>query len=131
MSKKKLKWGDAEDIAFLLIDKYPTTDANKLSLSEISKRASALPALAGSSKPSTEHLEAIQRSWFEERADMEDELGPISVAREEGDDLDEDEYRDDRMIDDELSVPPLDDDEDEDEDELGEGFHEDDLADDR
>jgi FeS assembly protein IscX len=131
MSKRKLKWSDTEDIAFLLIDKYPSTDANKLSLAEIGKRATALPQLAGTSKPSEEHLEAIQQSWFEERADMEDELGPLSDV-DEGEDLDEDEYRSDRMIDDELSSPPFndDDDDDEDEEELGDGFHEDEMSED-
>lgn len=131
MSKKKLKWADSEDIAFLLIDKYPDADAMKLSLAEVGRRASALPGLAGASKPTSAHLEAIQQSWYEERADMEDELGPIGNSGEDDEDLDEDEYRDDRMIDDEASTPPLNDDDDEDEDEFGDGFHEDEMADDR
>lgn len=129
MPKKKLKWSDTEDIAFLLIDKYPSADPNKLSLGEIAKRASSLPALASSSKPTEDDLEMIQRSWYEERTDMEDELGPIGRdGQDEDEDLDEDEYRNDRMIDDEPSLG-FDDDDDDDEEELGDGFHEDELSD--
>jgi FeS assembly protein IscX len=129
MAKRKIKWSDSEDIAFQLIDKYPSADASKLSLEEIAKRASSLPNFSGSTKPSREDLEAIQRCWFEERSDMEDELGPIVAESEENEDLDEDEYRNDRMIDDEMSLAL--DDEDEDEEELGDGFHEEEISDDR
>ncbi len=127
MGKQKLKWSDSEDIAFLLIDRYPSVDPTKLSLEEIKRRASALPDLKGAAgKPSDGVIESIQKVWFEERSDMEDELGPFEV--EATDDLDEDDYRDDRMIDedDDLDLGG-DDDEDEDGDEFGDGFQEEEI----
>jgi len=64
---------------------------------------------------------------LKERSDMEDELGPISDGRADDDeDLDEDEYRDDRMVI-EAQSTGADDDEEEEEDGLGEGFHEDEM----
>lgn len=126
MTKKKLKWSDSEDIAFLLIDRYPAVDPTKLSLDEIQRRASALPDLKGvSGKASEAALEDIQKIWFEERSDMEDELGPFSAESE--DDLDEDDYRDDRMIDEEDEF----DSDDDDEDEFEDGFQEEELDEDR
>ena len=124
MAKKKLKWTDVEDLAFQLIDMHPSTDPMRLSLGEVAKKVTALPNFGGGPKPDSDVLEAIQQSWYEERSDMEDELGPLS-ADDSDDDLNEDEYRDDRMIDDEVSV--VSDDDDEDEDELGDGFHEDEM----
>src|SRR5665213_3501808 len=131
MPKKKFTWADTEDIAFLLIDKYPSIDPTRLSLTDIAKRVSSLPTFGGgTAKPKSETLESIQKSWYDERIDMEDELGPLVHEPEEGDNLDEDEYRDDRMIDDESSSLGLDDDDDEEEeDELGDGFHEEEVAD--
>lgn len=121
---KKLKWTDTEDIAFQLIDRYPSVDPMKLNLSEIQKRVSDLPSFGGSSKVDPEVLEEIQNTWYEERSDMEDELGPLL---DEASELDEEDYRDDRMIDEE--VVDLGDDSDDDEDELDDGFHEDELDD--
>ncbi len=121
MNKKKLKWADAEDIAFLLIDLYPQTDPMKLSLKEIERRASSLTDLKSGGKAKEEDLEEIQKIWFEERSDMEDELGPFEDEIDE--ELDEDDYRNDRMIDDDTDDFDTDDDDD-DEDEFGDGFQE-------
>jgi FeS assembly protein IscX len=124
MAKKKLKWTDSEDIAFELIDKFPSTDPSKLSLPDIQRRVTSLPSFGGSAKVEPETLETIQRVWFEERSDMEDELGPLS-DQESDEALDEDDYRDDRMIEDDLGGE----DDDEDEDEFSDGFHEDEMDD--
>jgi hypothetical protein len=62
--------------------------------------------------------------WYEERQDMEDELGPLSSYDDE-DTLDEDDYRDDELAVDSAELKLDDDeDEDEDEDEFGDGFQE-------
>lgn len=130
MPKRKLKWSDTEDIAFQLIDKYPTVDALRLSLPEIAKRVQTLPDFASASaKPNDEALQVIQKTWSEERADMEDELGPVTSDEFEDDDLDEDEYKDEKMID-EDDASDLEDD-DEDEDDLEDGFHEEEFENDR
>jgi len=127
MPIQKLKWSDSEDIAFLLIDKYPSVDPMRLSLDEVQKRAAALTELKGiSGKPSDGVIETIQKVWFEERADMEDELGPFEA--EPVDDLDEDDYSSGRMIDEEESVVAGDDDDDEeDAEEFGDGFQEEEI----
>ncbi len=129
MAKKKIKWSDTEDIAFELIDKYPQIDPTKLSLQDIQRRVTGLTSFSGPAKVDSEVLESIQQIWYEERTDMEDELGPLPEFDEDSN-LDEDDYRDDRMVDD--SGDDLDDDDgddDEDEDGLGEGFHEEEFDD--
>ncbi len=121
MAKQKLKWTDAEDIAFRLIDEYPSMDPLKVRFTDLHKYITSLPDFSDSPKKSNEKiLEDIQMRWYEERKDMEDELGPVVAEVEE--DLDEDNYRDDEMVEEEGIV--TDDDEDEDEDEFGDGFQE-------
>ncbi len=128
MPKKKLKWNDVEDIAFRLIDEHPDTNPMHLRLNELKNHVTALRDFGDDAKKAKDEvLEAIQTTWFEERSEMEDELGPLSTVRsDEEDNLDEDDYRDDKMIDEEkvLDEESVVTDEDEDEDEFGEGFQE-------
>lgn len=120
MAKKKLKWTDVEDIAFRLIDLHPQKDPLKARFTDLHKWVTSLPEFSDNPKNSNEKiLEAIQMRWFEERNDMEDELGPLSSSSGD-EDLDEDDYRDDLDADD--SDQFLDDDEDD--DEMMDGFHE-------
>lgn len=121
---KKLKWTDTEDIAFLLIDKHPQTDPLKVRFTDLHKWIVGLSQFGDDPKKSNEKiLEAIQMCWHEERADMEDELGPVGGGDDDDEDLDEDDYSDEDLAEDEED--DLDDeDDDEDEDEFGDGFQE-------
>jgi FeS assembly protein IscX len=125
-SARKLKWTDTEDIAFKLIDAYPNKDPLKLRFTDLHKYVMEIDDFGDDPKKSNEKiLEAIQMRWYEERQDMEDELGPL-VASTDEDTLDEDDYRDD-----ELAVPAsavgaeLFDDEEDEDDEFGDGFQKD------
>lgn len=121
-TKKKFSWNDVDEIAFLLIDKFPAQDAKLLRLEEIKERVMALPNFAAGKNKKVDPtiLELIQTTWSEEREDMEDELGPVGVLRG-GDGMDEDEYRDDIMID-ELTNGMSGDDDDDEVDDFQEGF---------
>ncbi|MBN8554690.1 MAG: Fe-S cluster assembly protein IscX [Deltaproteobacteria bacterium] len=120
----KLKWANTEDLAFRLIDEYPAIDPMSLKLSDIQKRVANLPEFSDDVKKGKDPiLEDIQKRWFEERSDMEDELGPMESAPRDDEDLDEDDYRDDTFAEDEVEISDADD-EDEDEDEFGDGFQE-------
>lgn len=125
-TKQKLKWTDVEEIAFRLIDRFPSMDPLKIRFTDLHKHVTNLPEFSDSPKKSSEKiLEEIQMRWHEERQEMEDELGPVSSGPSDDDELDEDDYRDDQMtgaVEDPL--PGLDDDEEEEEDEFGDGFQE-------
>jgi len=93
MVKKKFKWSDQEDLVFFADRSVSTTDPMKLSLVR-SQRGHPRFEFRWWSKASARGFGILQKSWFEERSDMEDELGPISDGRADDDeDLDEDEYR--------------------------------------
>jgi FeS assembly protein IscX len=126
MAKMKLKWTNTEDLAFRLIDEYPSLDPRSVKLSEIQKYITKLPEFSDDPKKGKEAiLEEIQNRWFEERSDMEDELGPMdSAPLANDDDLDEDDYRDDTFAADDAEVALLGDEDEEDEDEFGDGFQE-------
>lgn len=120
-AEKKLKWSDIEDLAFRLIDEHPQVDPSRLALASILDYVVALPDFGESSKkPGKDLLEELQERWAEERADMDDELGPLEEPTE---DLDEDEYRSDRMVDEQ---DYSDDDEDDDEEDEFDRLDEDD-----
>lgn len=98
-SKAKLKWMDKKEIAFRLIDLYPSLDPRKLSPSELVQKVHSISDFGDKSrKPDPDVLEEIQELWYEERSEMEDELGPVGEATDES--LDEDEYAGDRMVED-------------------------------
>jgi len=101
MAKQKLKWTDTEEIAFRLIDQYPSKDPLKVRFTDLHRYVTELDEFGDNPKKSTESLlEGIQMRWLEERRDMEDELGPVEDEGEEDDTLDEDDYRDDEMVED-------------------------------
>ena len=126
MAKMKLKWANTEDLAFRLIDEYPSLDPMSLKLTDIQKKVSNLPEFSDDVKKGKDTiLEEIQKRWYEERSDMEDELGPMESAEVEDEDLDEDDYRDDTFAEDEVELDSDDEDSDED-DEFGDGFQEED-----
>jgi FeS assembly protein IscX len=129
MAKQKLKWTDTEEIAFRLIDAHPSVDPLRVRFTDLHKYITSLPEFGDNPKKSSEGLlEGIQMRWHEERAEMEDELGPVSSGEE--DDLDEDDYRDDEEAGgDDSSADSFDDDEEE--DEFGDGFQEEEVDDDR
>lgn len=132
-STKKWKWTDTEDIAFRLIDLYPNQDPLRLRFTDLHKKVTDLKEFGDDPKKSNEKiLEAIQMRWYEERQDMEDELGPLG-ANDDEDTLDEDDYRDDELADDAAAEIKLDAeaDDDEDEDEFGDGFQEEGEEDER
>jgi FeS assembly protein IscX len=118
-SVKKLKWDDVEDVAFRLIDEHPQVDPSRLAIATVVDMVRALPDFGeATKKPSKDTVEAIQERWAEERDDMVDELGPLEEFQEE---LDEDEYRSDRMVDEEGGYSDSDKEED-DEEEEDDGF---------
>lgn len=129
-SAKKWKWTDTEDIAFKLIDMFPQTDPLRVRFTDLHRYVTQMTEFGDDPKKSNEKiLEAIQMRWYEERQDMEDELGPIDSADEE---LDEDDYRDDELAGEEdIGLDSTDDDDDEDEDEFGDGFQEEGEEDER
>lgn len=130
MAKQKLKWADTEDIVFRLIDEYPKMDPLKVRFTDLHKFVTGLPEFGDNPKKSSESiLENIQMRWHEERQDLEDDLGPVEGGTiDDDDDLDEDDYRDDEMVEDKDVDANLDDDDDE--DEFGDGFQEADPDDD-
>ncbi len=131
MAKLKLKWTDVEEIAFRLIDEHPKMDPLKVRFTDLHKYITKLSDFGDNPKKSNEKiLEEIQMRWYEERQDMEDELGPVEGGSgpDEEEDLDEDDFRDDQMVEDDLGG---DDDQDDDEDEFGDGFQEEEGPDDR
>lgn len=105
MAKKKkssskkpgLGWGDYAELSFLLIDKFPQTNPKALSARALVERVRSIDDFSGDGDPKPEELEHLAERWHEERVEMEDDLGPLEVVAKE--DLDEDDYRDDKMAD--------------------------------
>ena len=65
-----MDWGDAEDIAIALADKYPDTDPLTARFTDLHKWVCALQGFAGDPGASNEgKLEAIQMAWHEEVQD--------------------------------------------------------------
>ncbi len=63
----KLKWRDADEIAYALVDKFPDQDPLKLSFPKLHKLVTELESFEDDPNKSTEGiLEAIQMSWYEE-----------------------------------------------------------------
>lgn len=123
MVRGKLKWSDAEEIAFRLIDKYPSIDPLSVRFTDLHKFVMGLSDFKDDPKKSNEGiLENIQMRWHEERSEMDDELGPVSAA-DDDEDLDEDDYRDDRPAD-ESEEDVEEEDSGYDDDEFSDGFQE-------
>lgn len=96
-ARDSLTWNDIDDLAFRLIDLYPQTDPSQLSDTIIIELVDRIPEFDSSNDdPDTETLEELKDRWYEERSDMDDELGPL--AEESQLDLDEDRYRSDRSV---------------------------------
>ena len=99
MASKSLKWSDTKEIAYYLIDRYPQTNPARLSADRLIEMVLQIPQFKDKAEQANQQiLEALAEKWAEERADMEEELGPLKPDDDES--LDEDEYRDDRMIED-------------------------------
>jgi len=103
MAKKsqrpKLNWTDTEELAFLLIDEHPSVNPSKVSPPVLKSMVQALEGFGDKKKPEMKLLEDLRDRWLAERSEMEDELGPYEdFAGEDSDDLDEDAYREDRMV---------------------------------
>lgn len=63
----KFGWNDSEEIALLLVEKYPGTDPLTVRFTDLHKMVSELPDFEGDPKKSNEAiLEAIQMAWHEE-----------------------------------------------------------------
>lgn len=66
----KLKWEDAEEIAFALIDERPDTDVLSVSFPMLHRWICALSDFDDDPEASTERiLETIQMLWYEEVKD--------------------------------------------------------------
>lgn len=91
-----LGWDDYVEIAFLLIDLHPRSNPKSISADALAAQIRELEAFGDETEPTAEQLEQIADRWHEERMEMEEELGPVVDESEE--DLDEDDYREDRMV---------------------------------
>ena len=98
--QKKLSWADTEELTFRLIDEHPNVDPRKLSSQEIFEMVTELQDFSDKTKPNGARLEELATRWYEERSEMDDELGSLEDVA--SDDLDEDDYREDRMVDEEV-----------------------------
>jgi FeS assembly protein IscX len=96
-SQKKLAWADTEELAFRLIDEYPNVDPRRLSHEELFDMVTRLSDFSDKSKPNSSGLDELATTWYSERAEMDDELGALEDVAPE--DLDEDDYREDRSFD--------------------------------
>jgi FeS assembly protein IscX len=66
----KLDWNDSEEIALLLLEKYPESDPLTIRFTDLHKLVIELPGFEGDPKKSNEGiLEAIQMAWHEEYLD--------------------------------------------------------------
>lgn len=65
-----MTWRDAEDIALLLVERYPDVDPLTVRFTDLHAWVVGLPGFADDPKTSTESaLEAIQMKWLEEYRD--------------------------------------------------------------
>jgi len=94
--QKKLNWSDLQEIAFRLIDEHPQRDPRRLSTHEIFEMVTELPDFSDKTKPAASKIEELATRWYEERSDMDDELGSLDDLPKE--ELDEDDYREDRQV---------------------------------
>ena len=62
-----MKWDDVEDIALMLIEKYPAVDPLSVRFTDLHKWVVELEGFSDYPKASNEKkLEAIQMAWYEE-----------------------------------------------------------------
>ena len=65
-----MKWTDAEDIAILLCEKFPSTDPLTVRFTDLRQKVLELDGFDDDPKTSNEpKLEAIQMAWYEEWKD--------------------------------------------------------------
>jgi FeS assembly protein IscX len=65
-----MKWGDAEDIALVLLERHPEVDPLSVRFTDLHRWVVELPGFADDPKTSNEGLlEAIQMKWHEEYQD--------------------------------------------------------------
>jgi len=63
----KLTWKDADEIAWALMDKYPSQDPLRLSFPKLHKMVLELDGFTDDASASNERiLENIQMAWYEE-----------------------------------------------------------------
>lgn len=64
---KKLGWGDTQEIAFALFDKYPDVDPLDVRFTDLHKWVTGLEEFDDDPAASNEaKLEAIQMAWYDE-----------------------------------------------------------------
>lgn len=65
-----MKWTDAEDIALVLVERFPGVDPLTLRFTDLRERVLALDGFDDDPMASNEpKLEAIQMAWYEEVKD--------------------------------------------------------------
>lgn len=70
----KFGWHESEEIALLLMEKFPETDPLTVRFTDLHKMVTELPGFEGDPKKSNEAiLEAIQMAWHEEFQDSKGE----------------------------------------------------------
>jgi len=66
----ELSWDDAEELGYLLFERFPDTDPLTVHYTELLRWVREMPAFntaAGYDEPTVEELEEIRRAWSEER----------------------------------------------------------------
>ena len=68
-----MKWTDAEDIAFALVEKFPDLDPLTVRFTDMREKVLALDGFDDDPKASNEpKLEAIRMAWYDEYQDAKD-----------------------------------------------------------
>jgi FeS assembly protein IscX len=70
---EELNWDDAEELGYLLAERYPDLDPLAVQFTDLLKWVKELPEFTGDTEQSDQgKLEAIQRAWTEEYRDRQD-----------------------------------------------------------
>jgi FeS assembly protein IscX len=69
---EELDWDDAEELGYLLCERYPDLDPSAVRYTELLKWVSELPEFSGrADQSSRSRLEAIQTAWLDEYKDRQ------------------------------------------------------------
>lgn len=69
----ELHWDDAEDLAILLTDKFPSQDPLEVRFTDLHRKIVELPMFVDDPRASNEaKLETIQAAWYEEWKDRQE-----------------------------------------------------------
>lgn len=73
----QLTWDDAEELGYLLFERFPDTDPLTVHYTELLRWVREIPEFespGGYEEPTQGKLEEIRRAWYEERRDRQGEV---------------------------------------------------------